>query len=27
VDLRATRYETIGSTGIIFLSRPERRNA
>tara|TARA_B100001105_G_scaffold93448_1_gene74353 strand:- start:107 stop:928 length:822 start_codon:yes stop_codon:yes gene_type:complete len=27
VDLRVTRYETIGSTGIIFLSRPERRNA
>jgi len=27
VDLRGTRYETIGSTGIIFLSRPERRNA
>ncbi|MEE2631563.1 MAG: enoyl-CoA hydratase/isomerase family protein, partial [Actinomycetota bacterium] len=27
MDLRTTRYETVGSTGVIFLSRPDRRNA
>jgi len=27
MDLKSCRFERVGSTGVIFLSRPERRNA